>query len=124
MSATTTLVACCVRAAACLPDDALVVAADLPRAEALRVLALQVKREVEELRSRADTWEKAAKSWKSLAHERNRELRKRQDQLDEVEELLKANGCDCGCDHGYDDHEDDCERCFACRVSWIVSGGP
>lgn len=34
-----------------------------------------------------------------------------------VAKLLVANGCDCECEHHYEDHDDDCERCFACNVS-------
>lgn len=30
--------------------------------------------------------------------------------------LLEANGCDCECAHYFEDHDDDCERCLACRV--------
>ena len=39
-----------------------------------------------------------------------------------VAKLLVANGCDCDCDceHHYEDHDDDCERCFACKVSAAI----
>ena len=30
--------------------------------------------------------------------------------------LVEANGCDCECDHDFESHDDDCERCLACRV--------
>lgn len=30
--------------------------------------------------------------------------------------LLSQNGCDCDCDHHYEEHDDDCERCLACRI--------
>lgn len=34
-----------------------------------------------------------------------------------VNALLSANGCDCECDHTCEeDHEEDCERCLACRI--------
>lgn len=36
--------------------------------------------------------------------------------LAKVADLLSANGCDCECGHHYEEHDDDCERCFACRV--------
>jgi DNA-binding helix-hairpin-helix protein with protein kinase domain len=34
-----------------------------------------------------------------------------------VAKLLVANGCDCECAHHYQEHDDDCERCLACKVS-------
>ena len=37
-----------------------------------------------------------------------------------VAKLLVANGCDCDCEHHYEDHDDDCERCFACKVSAAI----
>lgn len=36
--------------------------------------------------------------------------------------LLEANGCDCDCGHHPDEHDDECEPCFACRVSDVVEG--
>lgn len=37
-----------------------------------------------------------------------------------VADVLEANGCDCECGHCCDDHDDDCERCLACRISDAV----
>lgn len=47
--------------------------------------------------------------------------------LDEVErlqanrlavgELLAENGCDCECEHHHEEHDAECERCLACRIS-------
>ena len=34
-----------------------------------------------------------------------------------IAKLLIANGCDCDCGHHHEEHSDDCERCFACKVS-------
>lgn len=39
-----------------------------------------------------------------------------------VGEVLGANGCDCDCDHDSESHEDDCERCLACRISAVLDG--
>lgn len=36
--------------------------------------------------------------------------------LAKVADLLSANGCDCECGHHYEEHDDDCDRCFACRI--------
>jgi hypothetical protein len=36
--------------------------------------------------------------------------------LAKVADLLSENGCDCECGHHYEEHDDDCERCLACRV--------
>lgn len=42
---------------------------------------------------------------------------------DAVNALLSANGCDCECDHTCeDDHEEDCERCLACRIDAALNG--
>ena len=30
--------------------------------------------------------------------------------------LLERNGCDCECDHCAEEHDDDCDRCLACRI--------
>ena len=37
--------------------------------------------------------------------------------------VLSANGCECECDHHYEDHDDDCERCLGCRIEAAL-GGP
>lgn len=42
--------------------------------------------------------------------------------LQRVRELLETNGCNCKCDHRFDEHEPECERCLACRVSETVGG--
>jgi hypothetical protein len=34
-----------------------------------------------------------------------------------IGELIADNGCDCECDHDFESHDDDCERCLACRIS-------
>lgn len=34
-----------------------------------------------------------------------------------IGELLADNGCDCGCDHDYESHDEDCDRCLPCRIS-------
>ena len=36
--------------------------------------------------------------------------------LDRVGECLAQNGCDCDCGHDSGGHDDDCDRCLACRV--------
>lgn len=42
---------------------------------------------------------------------------------DAVNRLLSANGCDCECDHPCEeDHEEDCERCLACRIDTALNG--
>lgn len=42
----------------------------------------------------------------------------------EVVALLKQNGCDCFCDHHPEEHDEDCERCLACRIADAVGGEP
>jgi len=33
-----------------------------------------------------------------------------------VETLLGAAGCSCECDHHWEEHEDNCDRCLGCRI--------
>ncbi|MFH0899068.1 MAG: hypothetical protein V2A73_00420 [Pseudomonadota bacterium] len=40
--------------------------------------------------------------------------------LVQVGELLAKNGCDCGCAHDAESHDDDCERCLACRIDEAI----
>ena len=40
-----------------------------------------------------------------------------------VDDMLSKNGCDCDCDHDAESHDDDCERCLACRVDAALHGG-
>jgi hypothetical protein len=42
--------------------------------------------------------------------------------IEDVKKLLGDNGCDCTCDHHPTEHEDDCERCLACRIEKVLSG--
>lgn len=41
--------------------------------------------------------------------------------LAKVADLISENGCDCECGHHYEEHDDDCERCLACRVEECFS---
>lgn len=34
--------------------------------------------------------------------------------------LLESNGCDCECEHHWEEHDDDCERCLACRIASVL----
>jgi len=40
--------------------------------------------------------------------------------ITKIEELLTENGCDCECEHCWEDHDEDCERCLACRISMAI----
>ncbi len=31
--------------------------------------------------------------------------------------VLERSGCSCDCDHGYTEHDPECERCLACEIS-------
>lgn len=39
-----------------------------------------------------------------------------------IGDLLADNGCNCDCDHHPDEHDDDCERCLACRIGAVLTG--
>lgn len=34
--------------------------------------------------------------------------------------LLEWNGCECACGHHHEEHDDDCDRCFACQASAVL----
>jgi hypothetical protein len=40
--------------------------------------------------------------------------------LDAVAELLGKNGCDCDCGHDSESHNEDCDRCLACRIARVI----
>lgn len=42
--------------------------------------------------------------------------------LADIAELIGENGCDCDCGHHSEEHDDDCDRCLACRVDEILFG--
>jgi hypothetical protein len=69
---------------------------------------------------RADTDAKAKAAWEGLYNERNRLWREEADRVGAVKLLLEANGCDCDCDHHHSEHDDGCDRCLACRISWAI----
>lgn len=43
-----------------------------------------------------------------------------EDALEAVATIIGCNGCDCECEHHHKEHEVDCERCLACRVSMAI----
>lgn len=61
------------------------------------------------------------KEWKRLHDERNRLRRAAEDQLDAVWLLLAAQGCDCECGHGGEDHDEACDLCLTCRIAAVMS---
>ncbi len=44
-------------------------------------------------------------------------------QRKQIENLLSENGCDCDCEHHWEEHDEDCERCLSCRISEAMSHG-
>lgn len=47
-------------------------------------------------------------------------LRAAEAKLKAIGQLLEANGCDCECDHHFEEHDSDCERCLACRIGGVL----
>ena len=41
--------------------------------------------------------------------------------LDAIGDLLSLNGCDCGCDHHHEEHDEDCVRCLACKIDAVLT---
>lgn len=72
---------------------------------------------VDELAAEVDTATKVKAAWEQLCRERDRLWRDAEDKLDSIRQQLERNGCDCECEHGWEDHDDDCERCLACDIS-------
>lgn len=77
-------------------------------------------RTVAELRKIADTQTKKAAAWEQLFLERNALREAAEARLTAVRAMLERNGCDCYCGCDSDGHDDDCERCFACRIGEAV----
>jgi hypothetical protein len=65
-------------------------------------------------------YERSGGPWRLLHHVLDDMLDGDRAKLSRVGELLAANGCNCECEHAWDDH-DDCERCLACRISEAIS---
>lgn len=42
------------------------------------------------------------------------------ERLRAVRKLLEWNGCECECEHHWEDHDDDCDRCLACLIGEAV----
>ncbi len=42
------------------------------------------------------------------------------ERLRAVRKLLEWNGCECECEHHWEDHDDDCDRCLACRIGEAI----
>lgn len=40
-----------------------------------------------------------------------------EDIVDRIERACEEDGCSCPCDHGSEDHDEECLRCFAC-LAW------
>jgi hypothetical protein len=40
-----------------------------------------------------------------------------QGRVEAAGEVIAENGCDCPCDHDAESHDEQCERCLACRIS-------
>lgn len=57
-----------------------------------------------------------------LRQESTRRLMRLLDVLDRVRAVLSEHGCDCECKHHYEEHEDKCERCLACRTEAALDG--
>jgi hypothetical protein len=38
-----------------------------------------------------------------------------------IGDLLSDNGCDCECGHDWEGHDDECDRCLACRVNDVLN---
>jgi hypothetical protein len=46
--------------------------------------------------------------------------REEADRVGSVVLLIEGHGCDCECEHHWEEHDKDCERCLACRISMAI----
>lgn len=65
-----------------------------------------------EERARADLSAEIAAKWQAMYRERQFAY----DRVNAVLDVIEANGCDCECEHVAEDHDEDCDRCLACRI--------
>jgi regulator of replication initiation timing len=84
----------------------------------------RLRAENDRLRDALDLITKSSDAWKSLHLERTALLTAAEKKLEDISHLLGQNGCDCGCAHRYDEHGNECERCFACVVSGVLGLKP
>lgn len=84
----------------------------------------RIVKSLRDMRDRANTargssWEHGALSATILDDAANL-LEESDARLHAVRVLLENNGCECECVHYWEDHDDDCERCLACRIEEAV----
>ncbi len=77
--------------------------------------------EVQRLTARVAIQSKANEQLGLLFNERSVLWSDATSKLDAVRGLLESNGCDCDCGHHFEEHDDDCELCLACRVNSAVT---
>ena len=56
----------------------------------------------------------------ALRAELTDEVRRLRARVDAVGQVLAENGCDCECECPAMEHDDDCDRCIACRVQDVI----
>jgi hypothetical protein len=42
----------------------------------------------------------------------------------DVGDVLSASGCSCDCEHHYEEHDADCDRCLGCRIEAVMVRQP
>jgi hypothetical protein len=85
------------------------------RVEHIEGCLRQAREERDEWLAKAKLSAQVASAWESLYRERQFAV----DRVDAVLEILAATGCDCEC-HDGEEHDEDCERCLACRIEQAV----
>lgn len=89
--------------------------------------AEQLRNEVHALAAERDRVRWRLEETQSLAEERavnighwkasNEEFRA---SIGQVRQLLEYDGCSCDCDCGPGEHDDECDRCLACRIEIVI----
>ena len=98
-------------------------------AMAVRRLVDAANEELAKVRAERDVWRVREQGLADTVAERNETLERVRAERDaalvrvrNVEALLSLNGCDCDCDHSAEEHDEDCDRCFACQVQAALDG--
>lgn len=88
-------------------------------ADAVKI-AMEWKAEADRLRKLFDDAGEGQYNVLNLVESYQRNSMEADERLRAVRKLLEWNGCECECSHHWEDHDDDCDRCLACRIGEAV----
>lgn len=80
----------------------------------------EAEREADRLRKLFDDAGEGQFNVLNLVESYQRNSMEADERLRAVRKLLEWNGCECECEHHWEDHDDDCDRCLACLIGEAV----